>query len=105
MKEGIKKAKDHCANYNNGQCLGVMLKHTKGKMHQWIDSSYLGKCKLSRGKECEYIRTCVKLQWIQGVGFPFHFPIPSTKENYEIIQIDLSNFNDNLGLGDINLVL
>jgi len=47
----ITQAKLECANYNNGKCLGVMI---GSHLEQWVDSDYIGTCKIKKGKKCQY---------------------------------------------------
>ena len=48
---------NHCANYSNGKCDGIMIgKH----LEQWIDQDLENKpCKIKSGKECEYFNKIV----------------------------------------------
>jgi len=45
-----------CANYKNGNCLGIMIE----KNTTWIDPELAGKqCLIKQNKECAYFNTYV----------------------------------------------
>ena len=59
----LASARNHCANWQNGDCSGVMIKieREKGKkpyLHQWIDTElYNKRCKVNEG--CNYFDVIV----------------------------------------------
>lgn len=62
MKKQIQTARGHCANYNNGKCVGAMFnRDEKNTLHTWIDPKYAGKqCVLERqDKQCPYFNNFV----------------------------------------------
>ena len=57
MKKLKNLAKQECANWNNGNCLGCMMKHKNDALFMWIDVEKEGKpCSPD---ECDYLKNVV----------------------------------------------
>ena len=53
----LAQAKKHCCNWVNKICIGAMMKHENGVLHQVIDSRYANKpCK---AYDCQYFENVV----------------------------------------------
>jgi hypothetical protein len=57
MEKASNIAKTYCANWNNGKCLGVMIKHKGKKLYQWVDSDLAMKNCIE--DKCEYFQNIV----------------------------------------------
>jgi hypothetical protein len=53
------KARQHCANYNTGKCLGIMFTRIDGKLTVVADKNFVGKdCIVEKGN-CSYFNNIV----------------------------------------------
>ena len=53
MTSQIPIARKHCANWNNGKCLGCMFKREDDKLYIHVDKDFAGKpCVVDEG--CQY---------------------------------------------------
>jgi hypothetical protein len=56
-KKKLTQAKQHCCNWVNTICVGAMMKHVDGAIHQKIDKKYADKpCK---AHDCQYFEQVV----------------------------------------------
>tara|TARA_B110000444_G_scaffold71879_1_gene67593 strand:+ start:198 stop:410 length:213 start_codon:yes stop_codon:yes gene_type:complete len=55
----LKRAQKHCCNWDNGNCLGVMMNTTNKKLNIYLDSKKEGK-KCTADKKCGYYENIVK---------------------------------------------
>ena len=59
MNSQIQVARNNCANFNNGDCLGCMFKRVNNKLVVRIDSKFVSKpCVVDKG--CTYFDKIVK---------------------------------------------
>ena len=54
MKKQESLARRECANYNNGNCLGIMFSRKDGKLTTRIDGRFAGKKCIVNTKNCSY---------------------------------------------------
>jgi len=55
----LRRAQKHCCNWDNGNCLGVMMDTTNKKLNLYLDSKKEGK-KCTADTNCKYYEKVVK---------------------------------------------
>jgi len=58
IRENIGIARKHCANWNSGDCLGVIITHKDGMITQRLKKSMYGK-KCFADSDCDYFKHIV----------------------------------------------
>tara|TARA_R110000824_G_scaffold15484_5_gene65077 strand:- start:1041 stop:1241 length:201 start_codon:yes stop_codon:yes gene_type:complete len=58
MNKNTNIAKEYCANWWSGKCLGVMMSRPTGKLTTWIDSELQGK-DCAADIKCNYFENIV----------------------------------------------
>jgi|TARA_R100001198_G_C5197755_1_gene187990 hypothetical protein len=59
MKKQESLARRECANYNNGNCLGIMFSREDGKLTTKIDGKFAGKKCIVDTNNCSYFNQIV----------------------------------------------
>jgi len=58
VNSNLNKAKNYCANYWSGNCMGAMMQRKEGKLVMWLDNDKKGKpCNANEG--CDYFENIV----------------------------------------------
>ena len=58
INSNLNKAKNYCANYWTGNCMGAMMQRKDGRLYMWLDEEKKGKpCTANEG--CDYFENIV----------------------------------------------